>query len=94
VTTLLAEKPAAIYNLKDRGSLEKGKNADLTIVDFNAKFRIDASKFKSKAKFSPYHGWEVHGKVSKTIVSGNIVFDDGQIVAKAGSGSIVRGINV
>jgi dihydroorotase (multifunctional complex type) len=91
VASLLAEKPASIYGLKDRGILEKGKNADLTIVDFNARFKIDPSKFKSKAKFSPYDGWEVQGKIVKTIVNGNLVFDEGEIVAKSGSGSIVRG---
>ena len=63
---LLAEKPAEIYGLKDRGYLEQGMNADLTVVDFNNKFKIDASKFKSKAKYSPYDGWEVLGKPVKT----------------------------
>ncbi|HMK95306.1 MAG TPA: dihydroorotase family protein [Candidatus Limnocylindrales bacterium] len=87
---LLAEKPAEIYGLYDRGRLEQGKNADLTVVDFNCKFTIDASKFKSKAKYSPYDGWEVHGKPVKTFVDGLLVFDEGEIVAKAGSGSVVR----
>lgn len=90
---LLAEKPAEIYGLKDRGRLEQGKNADLTVVDFNRKFKIDASKFKSKAKFSPYDGWEVQGKPVKTYVNGLLVFDEGEIVAKAGSGSIARRVN-
>jgi len=89
----LAEKPAEIYGLNDRGYLEQGKNADLTVVDFNVKFRIDASKFKSKAKYSPYDGWEVSGKPVKTFVNGMLVFDEGEIVAKAGSGSIIRGGN-
>ena len=48
-------------------SLEQGKNADLTVVDFNQKFKIDASKFKSKAKYSPYDGWEVVGQTSKNL---------------------------
>jgi dihydroorotase (multifunctional complex type) len=87
---LLAEKPAEIFGLNDRGRLEQGKNADLTVVDFNRQFKIDASKFKSKAKFSPYEGWDVQGKVVKTIVNGQVVFDDGEIVAKAGSGLIAR----
>jgi dihydroorotase (multifunctional complex type) len=87
---LLAEKPAEIYGLSDRGSLELGKNADLTVVDFNLKFKVDASKFKSKAKYSPYDGWEVFGKPTKTFANGLLVFDEGEIVAKAGSGSIVR----
>jgi dihydroorotase (multifunctional complex type) len=87
---LLAEKPAEIYGLNDRGRLEQGKNADLTVVDLNRKFTIDASKFKSKAKYSPYDGWQVQGKPVKAFVNGLLVFDEGEIVAKAGSGSIVR----
>ena len=87
---LLAEKPAEIFGLNDRGRLEQGKNADLTVVDFNRQFKIDASKFKSKAKFSPYDGWDVQGKPVKTIVNGQLVFDEGEIVAKGGSGLIVR----
>ena len=90
VIQLLSEKPAEIYRLSDRGCLEHGRNADLTIVDFKQKFIIDASKFKSKAKYSPYDGWEVAGKLLKTYVNGQLVFDEGEIVAKAGSGSIVR----
>jgi dihydroorotase (multifunctional complex type) len=91
---LLAEKPAEIYGLNDRGRLEQGRHADLTVVDFNRKFKIEASKFKSKAKYSPYDGWEVVGKPVKTFVNGLLVFDEGEIVAKAGSGSIVRRGNV
>ena len=89
VIKLLAEKPAEIYGLSNRGRLEQGKNADLTIVDYNQQFKIDASKFKSKAKFSPYNGWEVYGKPVKTIVNGQLVFDEGELVAKDGSGLIV-----
>ncbi len=91
VVGLLAEKPAKIYGFGNRGYLEEGKNADLAIVDYNRQFRIDASKFKSKAKFSPYNCWEVYGKPVKTIVNGQIVFEDGEIIAKGGVGVIVRG---
>jgi dihydroorotase (multifunctional complex type) len=87
---LLAEKPAEIYGLNDRGRLEKGKNADLTVVDFNRQFKVDASKFKSKAQFSPYNGWDVQGKPVKTIVNGQLVFDEGEIVSKGGSGLNIR----
>ncbi len=87
---LLAEKPAEIFGLDGYGYLEEGANADLTIVDFNRKFKVDASKFKSKAKYSPYDGWEIQGKPAKTFVKGLLVMDEGEIIAKLGSGSIVR----
>ena len=90
VVAFLSEKPAEIYGLTDRGCLEAGKNADLTIVDYSP-FKIDPTKFKTKAKFSPYNGWEVWGKPAKTIVNGQIVYEDGEIIAKGGVGSIVRG---
>ena len=90
VISLLSEKPAEIFQLTDRGSLEKGKNADLVVVDFNRKFKIDASKFKSKAKFSPFDKWDVQGKPTKTFVNGKLIMDEGEIVAKPGNGGIIR----
>ena len=87
---LLAIKPAEIFGLKGQGKLESGNNANLTVVDYKLNWKIDVSKFKSKAKFSPYDGWEVQGRPAKTFVNGNLVFDEGEIVAKAGSGTILR----
>jgi dihydroorotase len=91
VVELLSEKPAEIFNLKNRGRLEQGKIADLTVVDFNQKFKIDASKFHSKAKYTPFDGWEVQGRPVKTFVNGRLIMDEQEIVAKAGSGEIIRG---
>ncbi len=87
---LLSERPAEIFSLKDRGRLEQGKKADLVAVDFNRKFTIDASKFHSKAKYSPYNGWEVQGMPVKTFVNGVLVMDRQEIVVKAGSGEVIR----
>lgn len=88
---LLSEKPAELFNLRDRGSLAQGKNADLVVIDFKRKFRINASKFHSKAKFSPFDGWQVQGCPVKTYVNGLPIMDDMEIVAKAGSGKIIHG---
>jgi dihydroorotase len=87
---LLAEKPAEIFSLKGRGNLEQGGKADLVAVDLKARFRIDASKFHSKAKFSPFDRWEAVGRPVKTFVNGQLVMDDQEIVAKPGSGTVIR----
>jgi len=87
---LMAEKPAEIFNLNGRGFLEEGKCADLTVIDLKRKYRIDASKFYSKAKYSPFDKWAVEGKPVKTFVNGQLIMDEGEIVAKAGSGNIIR----
>jgi dihydroorotase (multifunctional complex type) len=91
VVQLLSEKPAEIFSLRDRGRLEQGNNADIIVVDFNRKFRIDASKFHSKAKYSPFDGWEVQGRPVKTFVNGSLIMDEQEIVAKTGSGDVIRG---
>ncbi|MCW4008406.1 MAG: dihydroorotase family protein [Candidatus Bathyarchaeota archaeon] len=90
VIRLLSEKPAEIFNLKDRGRLGQGKKADLTVVDFKQRFKIDASRFHSKAKYSPFDGWEVQGKPVKTFVNGLLVMNEQEIVAKPGSGEVIR----
>ena len=87
---LLAEKPAEIFKLRGRGRLEQGMKADVVAVDLKEKFKVDASKFHSKTKYSPYDGWEVQGKPIKTFVNGHLVMDEQEIVAKAGSGNVIR----
>jgi len=86
---LTAEKPAEIFRLKGRGRLEEESYADLVVVDMHKEHMIDASKFHSKAKFSPFDGWKVRGKPLKTFVNGELVMDEGEIVAKPGTGKVV-----
>jgi len=86
---LTSEKPAQIFNLRDRGCLDEGNRADITVVDINREYRIDSSRFYSKAKYSPFDGWKVKGKPIKTFVNGRLVMDEGEIVAKPGTGQIV-----
>ena len=90
VVRLMSKKPAEIFGLKGRGSLEEGNVADLTIVDLNREYKIDASKFHSKAKYSPFDGWKVEGKPVKAFVNGKLAMDEGEIVAEIGIGKIVR----
>ncbi|MEM3443153.1 MAG: dihydroorotase family protein [Candidatus Bathyarchaeia archaeon] len=90
IVELLAHRPAEVFNLRGRGYLREGYSADLTIVDLNVECKVDSSKFFSKAKFSPFDGWILKGKPVKTYVNGRLIMDDGEIVAEAGSGKILR----
>jgi len=85
-----SERPAQIFNLKNRGRLAEGNHADLVAVDMNREYEIDASKFYSKAKYSPFDGWKVTGKSVKTFVDGKLVMDEGEITAKPGTGRTLR----
>ncbi len=87
---LTCEKPAEIFHLKDRGKLVVGSFADITVVNLKKEHVIDVSKFYSKAKFSPFNGWKVKGKALETFVGGQLIMDEGEIVAKPGTGRIIR----
>jgi len=70
---LLTEKPANIIGV-DKGTLAKGKQADVTIIDPDAECRVDAAAFRSKSRNCPYDGWTLKAKVDKTIVGGEVRF--------------------
>jgi dihydroorotase len=71
---LMTERPARIIGI-DKGTLSKGKQGDVTIINPDAEYVIDVNTFRSKSRNCPYQGWTVKGKVEKTIVGGEIRFE-------------------
>lgn len=65
--------PAQIINI-DRGSLKKGKIADLVLFDPEEKYIIHAEDFASKGRNTPFDGHSVFGKVYMTISEGKVVY--------------------
>ncbi len=70
-----AVHPAKILGIP-KGTLGRGCDADITIIDPSAAGRVDVSCFKSKSRNSPFNGWEVEGRARYTIVKGRVV-DEG-----------------
>lgn len=70
--------PAKMLGI-DKGSIEVGKVADITVIDPEAVYKVDTSKFASKSKNSPFDGYEVKGKIEYTIVGGNVVVEKGEL---------------
>jgi dihydroorotase len=71
---LMTVNPARIIGI-DKGTLTPGQQGDVTIIDPDAEWQIDVNNFRSKSRNCPYHGWQIHGKVEKTIVGGEIRFE-------------------
>lgn len=70
----MSVNPARILGIDNR--LTKGNPADLTLIDLHAAFRIDAAKFRSKARNTPFDGWAVKGRAVLTMVGGEVVFEE------------------
>lgn len=76
---MMAEKmsynPAKVLGI-DKGTLNEGKTADITIINPDENYVIDSSTFVSKGKNTPFDGYKVKGRVKYTICNGNIVYKD------------------
>jgi dihydroorotase len=73
VIATLTSKPAKILNLPE-GTLSVGSDADVCIFDPNAYWLVDRDKLLSQGKNTPFHSWELKGKVTHTLKSGEVVF--------------------
>ncbi|MEG0502055.1 MAG: dihydroorotase [Cellulosilyticaceae bacterium] len=69
----MSAKPAKIISL-DKGSLEVGKVADITIIDIEKEYIIDSKDFVSKGKNTPFNGMKVSGVVEYTVANGKVIF--------------------
>lgn len=67
----LTVNPAKLLGIP-KGTLSPGADADVTLIDPEARWTIDPSKFRSKSRNTPYGGWEVQGRAHTVIVSGEV----------------------
>lgn len=67
-------------------------NADVVLVDLDKEYTVDAAKFHSVVKHSPFNGFAVKGAPVLTIVRGTVVAENGEVVGQPGHGKMVRPI--
>ena len=72
----MACSPARLFKLPG-GSLRRGAAADVTVFDAKARWKVDASRFLSKGRNSPYNGMTLIGRPACTIVAGSVVYRSG-----------------
>ncbi len=77
VISKLTVNPARILGI-NKGTLEVGADADITIIDPDKQVKVDVSCFKSKGRNSPFDGVELQGAPVTTIVGGK-VYSGGEI---------------
>jgi len=90
MVNLLTLAPARRFGMPSKGRLHEGLDGDVVLVDPTIVSKVKPENFLSKAKYSPFEGFETRGRVEKTVVGGTIVFDRGKVVASAGTGEILK----
>jgi dihydroorotase len=69
----LTINPARLLKL-DRGTLAPGAIADITLIDPKHAWKVDADKFHSHSRNTPFNGWDLPARATHTIVNGRLVW--------------------
>lgn len=86
---LSSHGPGRIYGMATKGRVAVGYDADLTIVDLKRTVTITNAQSASRAGWTPYHGREVTGWPVGTIIRGQRIMWEGELVTPA-TGAAVR----
>jgi dihydroorotase len=78
--------PARVFGLGQKGRIEVGADADLAIVDLEREWTIADSDVISKIDWTPYADKRLRGAIDRTLVRGNVVYEDGRVVGSPGWG--------
>jgi len=65
-----SENPAITFNLKNKGFIKEGYDADLLIIEKIPKFKLDPQKFKTKAKYTPFENFTTAIQIWKVFLGG------------------------
>ena len=87
ITSVNGAKIFGFYPRK--GSNLPGTDADFTICDMNKEWTIDSDKIYMKTHLNAYHGRKLKGKVTHTIVRGNVIMENGDVIGKPGFGQFI-----
>ena len=73
IVEMLTTGPALAFSLPG-GTLAEGSPADITVFDPEGEWTVEAQRFKSKSRNTPFAGWRLRGSVAATFARGRNVF--------------------
>ncbi len=87
-TSTNAAKIFGMYPQK--GTLEKNSDADITMIDLKKEKKVTSDLFGGFSDYIVYEGRNLKGWPVKTIVRGEIVADEFEVIGKLGHGKLVE----
>lgn len=82
VANIISKNPAKRFGIKDKGKIEVGYDADIVVVNIDEEFTLKSQDLFYMHKVSPLVGLNFKGKIMRTILRGNTIFNDGKIVSE------------
>jgi len=74
----MCHAPALCFRVADRGFLEEGAWADITLVDLKEVWKVEKQNIYYQCAWSPLEGKNLHGRVKSTFVNGHLAYHHGQ----------------
>jgi len=87
LTSVNTAKIFGMYPVK--GSLEPSSDADITLIDLKKEQKVTNDLFGGFSDYLVYEDWKLKGWPVKTIIRGEIVSEDFQVIGKQGFGKLV-----
>ena len=88
ITSANAARRYGLYPRK--GSMNIGSDADFVIIDLNEEYLVNEKELLCKGKYSPFEGFRFKGNIKRTILRGNTVFRDGNLLDIKPAGKRIR----
>lgn len=76
----MAHNVATIFQIEKRGFISEGYWADMALVNLNSPWQVNKGNILYKCGWSPFEGSTFKASVVSTIVSGNLVYENGKLV--------------
>jgi len=89
IADLIAASPARRFRIARKGTIARGNDADLVLIDAGSSFTLAEEHLQQRHKTSPYVGATFRGVVRATLRRGEAIFMDGHITART-CGRFVR----
>ena len=92
VVELCCYNPAKLTGyLGIKGVIQVGADADLVVLDMDDEDVLHADQSHYRCGWMPSEDFPVKGKPTLTVLRGNVIMENGEVTAKAGSGRLLRG---
>jgi len=80
IARITSYNPAKFFDMADRGSIERGLRADFSVIDLHSPEVVSRDLLCTKCGWSPYEGREFPGRAKWTVVRGEVLLDEFEMV--------------
>lgn len=82
---LMAFQPACLFGIRNSQGFEKGQiavggDADLTLFNPKASYKIRGDALHGKSTYTPFENWKVSGKVCRTLLRGITIYLEDELI--------------